>query len=120
MKGWLAAVTLLTPLLLLGCGQYELVDTQDKKVVDPKTCNCEVLSKDALKSLRDDAELSKQINRYQMRNEGFRTWRFDTATGRVCLLMTSESEWKKPDVERQACTHERESEAAFWDRAASK
>src|SRR5438105_2644709 len=77
MKKTNFAVAACMILCLVGCDQYQLVDTQDthKKLIDLKTCNCEVLSKDELKTLREQAELSKHVNRYQMRNEGYRTWR---------------------------------------------
>jgi hypothetical protein len=92
---------------LSACDQYQVIDTQDanKKLINLKTCNCEVLSKDELKKLQEQAELGKHINRYQMRTEGYRTWRFDTATGKICLLLTIDSEWKKPDVELQNCAY---------------
>ena len=94
-------------LCLVACDQYQVIDTQDtnKKLVNLKTCNCEVLSKDELKKMREQAELGKHINRYQMRTEGYRTWRFDTATGKICLLLTIDSEWKKPDIALQNCAY---------------
>jgi hypothetical protein len=86
------------------CGQYQVVDAQDSTTwVNLKTCNCEALSKDELKKIREQAELGKHINRYQMRTEGYRTWRFDTATGKLCLLLTRESEWKDPDIAGENC-----------------
>jgi hypothetical protein len=48
------------------------------------------------------------VNRYQMRSEGYRTWRFDTATGKICLLLTPDSDWKKPDVAAQSCASARD------------
>jgi hypothetical protein len=91
-------------LCFVACDQYHVVDAQDSKTwVNLKTCNCEVLSKDELKKVREQAELGKHINRYQMRTEGYRTWRFDTATGKLCLLLTSESEWKNLDIAGENC-----------------
>ena len=97
-------------LCLFGCDHYEVIDTQDanKKLVDLKTCNCAVLSKDEINKLQEQAELGKHINRYQMRTEGYRTWRFDTATGKICLLLTTELEWKKPDMDLQNCAYVQE------------
>ena len=87
-----------------------MIDTQDsnKKLIDLETCNCAVLSKDEIVKLREQAELGKHINRYQMRSEGFRTWRFDTATGKICLLLTTDSDWKKAAVDLQNCAHVQE------------
>jgi len=97
-------------LFTMSCDQYQVVDThdQDTKLINTKTCNCEIVSKEEMKTLREQAELGKHVNRYQMRNEGIRTWRFDTATGKVCLLLTTDWDWKKPDVESSNCIYERQ------------
>ena len=47
---------------------------------------------------------SAKPGRYVMKNDGFRTWRFDTATGRTCLLMTTDADWKEPEVQGQRCS----------------
>jgi hypothetical protein len=67
-------------------GQYALIGNQE------------------LAALKHDAETGKNMGRYQIHREGFRTWRLDTATGKVCLLLTSDSDWKKPDTEFQSCS----------------
>jgi hypothetical protein len=100
-----------TAVLLLGllgwssCDDYQLVNTksEESKVVNLKTCNCEIVSKDDLRKLREQAEIGKNVGRYQMREQGYRTWRFDSATGRTCLLLSSESDWKKLDTLNQSC-----------------
>jgi hypothetical protein len=82
MKTLLPALALGGLFGLVACEQCEVVDKQDSntKIVNLKTCNCEVISKDELKALRG-RRLGKHVTRYQMRTEGYRTWRFDTATG---------------------------------------
>jgi len=70
----------------LRSGQYALVSNQE------------------LSTLKHDAELGKSMGRYQVDREGFRTWRLDTATGKICLLLTSNDDWKKPDTELQSCS----------------
>ena len=97
--------TSLATLFLLSCNDYEIVDTKspDSKVINLNTCNCEIISKDEVRKLREQAEIGKNVGRYQMRNEGYRTWRFDTATGRSCILLAPEWDWKKPDVQSQSC-----------------
>jgi|SRR5690348_12392397 len=99
---------LLLLLLLVACDNYQVVDKGNgsTKVVDLKTCNCEIISKAELNTLKEQAELAKNVNRYQMRSEGLRTWRFDTSTGRVCLLLTTDADWKRPDTERQNCAYQ--------------
>lgn len=70
----------------LRSGEYTLVSNQD------------------LNELKNEAALGKGVGRYQIHREGFRTWRLDTATGQICLLLTSGADWKKPDIAAQACT----------------
>lgn len=69
----------------LRSGQYTLVSNQD------------------LSALKHDADIGKNLGRYQIHNEGFRTWRLDTATGQICLLLTSQNDWNKPETEAQSC-----------------
>ncbi len=57
-----------------------------------------------LTTLKHEAELGKSIGRYQVHVEGFRTWRLDTATGTICLLLSLEGDWKKPEIEAQSCS----------------
>jgi hypothetical protein len=70
----------------LRSGQYALVSNQE------------------LSALKHDAETVKNMGRYQIHREGFRTWRLDTTTGEICLLLTSEGDWKKPETELQSCS----------------
>ena len=63
----------------------------------------ELIKSDELAQLRKDAEVGRSVGRYQMHQIGFRTWRLATATGNSCLLLTLDSDWKKPDVAVQAC-----------------
>lgn len=69
----------------LKSGQYTLINNQD------------------LTALKHDADIGKSLGRYQVDREGFRTWRLDTATGQICLLLAPEEDWKKPETELQSC-----------------
>jgi hypothetical protein len=104
----LRVIVLAGLLCLVGCEQYEMVNTSDPdtKLVNLKTCNCEIVAKDELKTLREQAEIGKHVNRYQMKNEGFRTWRFDTATGKACIMLTTDADWNKPDTAAQNCAYQ--------------
>src|SRR5437588_11181367 len=101
----LIIVVTIGTLSLLSCDDYQVINTSspESKLVNLKTCNCEIVPKDEMTKLREQAEIGKSVGRYQMRNEGYRTWRFDTATGRSCILLAPEWDWKKPDVENQSC-----------------
>lgn len=63
----------------------------------------EVISKTELARLRRDADLGKSVGRYQQYHQGGRTWRLDTATCSTCLLLTTDAEWKKPEIAAQSC-----------------
>jgi hypothetical protein len=62
-----------------------------------------LMSNDDLAALRHDAEIGKSVGRYRTEREGWRTWRLDTATGNVCLLLASEWDWEKPSIKLQGC-----------------
>ena len=64
-----------------GCDDFQLAD-KSKEVV---------ISKSEYEQLKAAvaASQAKQVGRYQLHRDGFRTWRLDTATGRSCLLLTS-------------------------------
>lgn len=89
-------------LLLMSC---DIVDTNnpDSKYINFKTCDCELIARAEVAKLREQAEIGKNVGRYQMKNEGYRTWRFDTATGRTCVLLAPDWDWKKPDINNQSC-----------------
>jgi hypothetical protein len=40
---------------------------------------------------------------YELRNEGFRTFRFDPATGDTCIKLTSDADWKRKETKAQSC-----------------
>jgi hypothetical protein len=63
----------------------------------------EVVAKSDLDQLRQQAQLGKSVGRYSQYVSGFRTWRLDSATGDTCLLLTTDEDWKKPDVSVQGC-----------------
>ena len=81
-----------------GCDDFQLAD-KSKEVV---------ISKSEYEQLKAAvaASQAKQVGRYQLHREGFRTWRLDTATGRSCLLLTSEADWKGKGSEQGSCALE--------------
>ena len=40
---------------------------------------------------------------YELRKDGFRTWRFDPATGQTCIQLTSTDDWKRKESKAQSC-----------------
>jgi hypothetical protein len=84
-----AALTCLT------VGGYEVVESQDLAWL--KTAETE-----NAKLRQENAQLKEQITS-QIHQNGFRTWRLDTATGQDCILLTSDADWKKAATSLQGC-----------------
>jgi len=40
---------------------------------------------------------------YELRKDGFRTWRFDPATGDTCIQLTTTDDWKRKETKSQSC-----------------
>lgn len=40
---------------------------------------------------------------YELRNEGTRTFRFDSATGDTCIELTFTDDWKRKETKSQSC-----------------
>ncbi len=91
--------------LVLGCSDLDYTNSQAEfdALQKIRTGQYALIKSDELAQLRKDAEIGKSVGRYQMHQIGFRTWRLDTATGTSCLLLTSESDWKKAETQLEAC-----------------
>ena len=90
---WKITVAALALLLLASCDDVDVVD-KSKDVV---------ISKVEYDRLKADAALGRQVGRFQIHKEGFRTWRLDTATGRSCLLLTTDTDWKTGAKDQNSC-----------------
>lgn len=91
-------LSLLACFAFCGCDRYKVVNVE----LD------EVIPKPIADKLRRDAEIGRGVGRYHIHKDWVRTWRLDTATGQVCLLLASEEDWKKPEVAQQACNNRME------------
>jgi septal ring factor EnvC (AmiA/AmiB activator) len=62
-------------------------------------------SEKSLRAAKEEAEQAKTATprRYEVVKEGARTWRLDTATGKTCLLLASDSDWNKFGMSAQSC-----------------
>ena len=78
---------------LSGCGDFTLAD-KSRDVV---------LSRAEYEQLKTLAREPSQVGRYQLHRDGSRTWRLDTATGRLCLMLTSDADWKKDASQQSSC-----------------
>jgi hypothetical protein len=83
-------------LVVSGCEDYQMAE-KSKEVV---------ISKEEYEQLKASAALAKQVGRYQIHKEGPRTWRLDTATGKSCLMLTTEADWKGDASTQSSCAGE--------------
>jgi hypothetical protein len=53
----------------------------------------------------DVAELKQKPpeHHYELRSEGFRTFRFDPTTGETCIQLTTPADWKRKGTKAQSC-----------------
>lgn len=79
--------------LLYGCDEYQVVNKNRYALID----------KNELAQLKKEADIGKSIGRYQIHRDGHRTWRLDTATGQMCILLTTDADWKKTETKMSAC-----------------
>lgn len=84
-----------------------LVNSND---CDPQKQDQRISSLEAeVKQLKDKvAELERKQaaapeHRYELRSEGFRTFRFDPSTGETCIQLTSDADWKRKETKAQSC-----------------
>jgi len=77
---------------------------------DPQKQNQRISSLESeVKQLKDKVtELEQKQaavpdHHYELRNEGFRTFRFDPATGDTCIQLTSDADWKRKETKAQSC-----------------
>ena len=105
--GKLVSIALATIALamVLGCDSSpELLNKSEEDTLNKiRSGKYTLINNQDLATLKHDADIGKNLGRYQIHNEGFRTWRLDTATGQICLLLASEYDWKKPETEMQSC-----------------
>ena len=87
---------------------FVLLDSDD---CDPHKQNEKIRSLEAdVKQLKTDVNELKQKqekaaseHHYELRNEGFRTFRFDPATGDTCIQLTNPADWKRKETKAQSC-----------------
>jgi hypothetical protein len=91
---------------LAGCdGQqpFMVSDAEKMQLTQLRAGTHVLIDKDQLNALKSQAETGKSVGRYERFVNGFRTWRLDTATGKTCIMLTSEADWKRPETTVQGC-----------------
>ena len=100
LRGQIPLATLTFCVLLgFGCGADSLVGNLNKV----NSGDYELVRRDELLKLREEAALGRSGGRYQQFLRGVRTFRLDTATGETCILLTSEDDSKKPETVAMGC-----------------
>ena len=95
---------ILASTLLAGCGNVQVLNSHESELLTQvRTGQYELVLSSELAALRREAELGRSTGRYQLRSVGFRTWRLDTATGSICLLLTSAADWKTAESRDASC-----------------
>ena len=56
-----------------------------------------------LKAARQHVSGCQVLHKYQIYNEGFRTWQLDVVTREKCILLITEADLKKPETKRHGC-----------------
>jgi hypothetical protein len=81
----------------------------DGSECDPQKQNARISSLESeVKQLKAEvAELKEKPKQpehhYELRKEGFRTWRFDPSTGETCVQLTTEADWKNKKTQSESC-----------------
>lgn len=98
------AAVVISLVLMLGCSGEQRVSEKEKEMlVKMRTGGYVLVKSDAYEQLKKDSEIGRSVGRYQMQTRAFRTWRLDTATGESCLLLTTDEDWKDPNIQSQMC-----------------
>ncbi len=83
-------------LLATGCNSRK----QDEKI---RSLESEVTQlKVELAELKEKPKAAPE-HHYELRNEGFRTFRFDPTTGETCIQLTTPADWKRKETKSQSC-----------------
>lgn len=83
---------------------FNVVDKSKHEVVDKS--KYVAISKSEYEQLKAAALETKQVGRYRLHRDGFRTWRLDTSTGQSCLLLATDADWKGGAKNQVSCSAE--------------
>ena len=95
-------------LLLAGCEEIGFVEKSKYDSLQEQRKQLQ----DELNKAREDLKKAEQqvsdcqAHKYQIYHEGLRTWRLDSVTGKTCILLTSEQDWKSPKTTESGCNCE--------------
>lgn len=93
MKEGLALIAIVIVIVLVFRSEKPKPDPRDQQIQQLKS------------EIEELKQAKKTEHHYELRNEGFRTFRFDPATGETCIQLTSTADWKKPETLKQGCEY---------------
>src|SRR5437870_11645227 len=91
-------------LLTGGCDQFV-----EKSKLDESQAKLTQVQTELEQTKKQLAEAQEKINelsakKFSTYESGNRTWRFDSATGETCILLTSERDWKNKGTKAEGCS----------------
>jgi hypothetical protein len=99
------SVLLATCLFLGGCEEMGYVEKSKYDVSQEQSKQAQV----DLHKAQDDLKKAQQqiadyqAHKYQIYTNGGRTWRLDSVTGKTCVLLTTDEDWKNPKITESGC-----------------
>lgn len=115
MKGIIATTMGVLAILQIACNKYV-----EKSKYEETQQQLQATRSELEESERKLAEARKQVqelseHKFSTYSSGLRTWRFNSETGEICILLTSESDWKNKKTKNQSC--DCQDNRAEWYRA---
>lgn len=95
-------------LFLAGCEEVGLIEKPKYDALQQKLNEAQQQLKDAQGELtKAQQQVSEcQAHKYQIYTQGARTWRLDSVSGKTCVLLASEQDWKNPKTTESSCSCE--------------
>jgi hypothetical protein len=56
-----------------------------------------------LRAVQEQVSGCQGLHKFEIYNEGPRTWQLDLVTGQKCIVLTTEDDLKKPETKMQVC-----------------
>jgi hypothetical protein len=90
MKRKVLVLIMASLMVMAGCADLGYVE---KNKFDELQKKLEESEKKLEESEKQNAEF--EAHRYSIYRESWRTWRMDAVSGKTCILLTSQADWKK-------------------------
>ena len=97
INGWIGIV-LAACLLLVSCEEAGFVEKSKYDALQNELNKAHEEVQKAQQQVTDC-----QAHKFQIYREGWRTWRLDSVTGKTCILLTSEQDWKNAKTTESGC-----------------